>query len=68
MSEEYKAQIKAKGKDVEAIAKTVVALEDRLHNLELRNKIVEQESNTMINMFYEEKAADNKEYPAWCDV
>ena len=68
MSEEYKAQIKAMGRDLEAIAKAVVALEDRLHNLELRNKKVEQECNTMINMFYEERAADNKEEPAWCDV
>ena len=68
MSEEYKAQIQAMGKDLEAIAKTVVSLEDRIHNLELRNKKVEQECNTMITMFYEEKAADNKEYPSWCDV
>ena len=67
MSEEYKAQIKAMGKDIEAIAKTVVALEDRLHNLELRNKKVEQECNKMIVMFYEERAADNQDQPAWQD-
>ena len=67
MSEEYKAQIKAMGRDLEAIAKTVVALEDRLHNLELRNKKVEQECNKMIVMFYEESAADNQDQPAWQD-
>ena len=45
MSEEYKDKIKAMGTDVEAVAKVVVSLEKRVHDLELRNKKVEQECN-----------------------
>ena len=67
MSEEYKEQIKAMGTDVEAVAKVVVSLEKRVHDLELRNKKVEQECNKMIVMFYEEQAAQNKNEPAWQD-
>ena len=72
MSDEYKDQIREMGEEIEAIVKKVIILEERItqriEDLELRNKKVENECNAMIVKFYEQDAASNGKEPAWQDV